>query len=455
MRRRCSIEQKISLIMKTQGLSDKRMKSITKEIERYCTNWKMRIKLVINHPDQKKKQQKLEARISSTLEEVINYGMQIDKSTSIKEKFEKMKEESEKYSTYNANLPIDSNWNQNYARVQEDRNDEYKLGAAEQNHVNVDPSNDRKNNYAEVILPKTDPVIPSSQYKTNLQGSDIMKENILVQPKNGILLESSHVEDYEKFNIIDSITDKLEIKEEMLPMQTILATTINDSKTLETSEIQDNLPNVKSNKHERKEENLQMETVSPTRITESETIKAFSEIQVSEHGLLNETLKSDKTDASGSSGISSQVGFDRKINRNNVKTSTPERQIAVIQDNRKKSDDQFCSFCKYNTRKLGDLRKHQKTVHDQILDKYCKLCNFSTSRADNLTRHVNDIHGTDLFSCNFCLFQCTRKDNLKTHIKLWHQQNEDPCYECKFCSAKYYYKQSLSRHIKKDHRYVI
>merc|ERR1712062_273356 len=137
--------------------------------------------------------------------------MQIDKSTSIKEKFKKMKEESEKYSTCNANLPIDSNWNQNYARIKEDRNDVYKVSADEQNHVKVDPSKDRKNNYVEVILPIPDPVIPSSQYKTNSQGSDIMKENIFEQPKNGIILESSHVNDYEKFNIIDSMTDKIEI----------------------------------------------------------------------------------------------------------------------------------------------------------------------------------------------------------------------------------------------------
>ena len=51
-----------------------------------------------------------------------------------------------------------------------------------------------------------------------------------------------------------------------------------------------------------------------------------------------------------------------------------------------------CTWCKYNSFKIGRVEKHIKTVHLKIKDFNCNTCGYKTSQEGRLKTHMEKVH---------------------------------------------------------------
>jgi uncharacterized C2H2 Zn-finger protein/very-short-patch-repair endonuclease len=77
-----------------------------------------------------------------------------------------------------------------------------------------------------------------------------------------------------------------------------------------------------------------------------------------------------------------------------------------------------CQQCDYVSKRLGDLKKHVKQVHDKIKDFRCPQCDYKTSRSGNLKQHIKDVHSKIKdFECHICDYKASQSISLTKHIK--------------------------------------
>ena len=51
-----------------------------------------------------------------------------------------------------------------------------------------------------------------------------------------------------------------------------------------------------------------------------------------------------------------------------------------------------CAWCKYDSFKIGRVKKHIKTVHLKIKDFNCNTCEYKTSQEGRLKTHMEKVH---------------------------------------------------------------
>jgi len=339
-------------------------------------------------------------------------------------------------------------------RNRKEDSDDFSYGNATYSSTSLEPAKPfmyEKTNYQSELAPTVDHAkkILNVRYHLNQRTHDIQETNYVHfkhEPEFPKILETCSI--YDDNNEIVHRTLLSHVKSEEISYENNKDTRESDSnKNTIIKQHDDSCLNDLNNKADIETKNVSMRIEPMTIIEKCDIVDKLLKVK-DERERLNDTIRSNITDRSYSSGLSSQVTFDKKVERENVKTSTPERQILSCSSRNKVKASSFCSFCDYKTNFTSDLVKHIRTVHDKVLNKFCQFCSFVTSRSDNLARHVKDIHRKETFFCNYCSFKCSRKDNLKVHMKLWHDGKDDPGYACKYCNNKYFYKQSLTRHIK-------
>jgi len=83
-----------------------------------------------------------------------------------------------------------------------------------------------------------------------------------------------------------------------------------------------------------------------------------------------------------------------------------------------------CRKCDYCATKKGNLKAHQKAVHEGF--KYiCKICHKQFSAKSNLKKHFNSVHEENdceerKYPCNLCVYQAKRKSHLQRHFEIKH-----------------------------------
>jgi phage host-nuclease inhibitor protein Gam len=77
-----------------------------------------------------------------------------------------------------------------------------------------------------------------------------------------------------------------------------------------------------------------------------------------------------------------------------------------------------CQQCEYVSKRLADLKRHVKDVHDKIRDLKCHICDYKSSQSSNLKQHIKTVHSKikDL-ECHICDYKTADSSNLRTHIK--------------------------------------
>ena len=101
--------------------------------------------------------------------------------------------------------------------------------------------------------------------------------------------------------------------------------------------------------------------------------------------------------------------FDIKPGKRGAKTKSTKRNERVY----------TCNACKYTTKNLNLLAKHQQSKHK--LEKYsCGECEFTTSAFKDLKSHIKTLHKVKLkeskiYSCDLCEFTATVPRSLRRH----------------------------------------
>ena len=95
----------------------------------------------------------------------------------------------------------------------------------------------------------------------------------------------------------------------------------------------------------------------------------------------------------------------------------------------------------------------KKSLRSSSKEFKCQECTASFYAKENLNRHIDGYHRRmKPYLCEYCKKSFTIKDNLKRHIKLAHQaqQNLKP-HKCIECERTFSWKQGLHRHVSTAH----
>lgn len=122
-----------------------------------------------------------------------------------------------------------------------------------------------------------------------------------------------------------------------------------------------------------------------------------------------------------------------------------------------KKDDVFkCTFCDFSTDRKFKLQYHvEKTSGSGF---FCKKCQIQLDCKGVFDKHM-EVHKEDegIWRCNHCPKVCTSDDRLRHHMSLVHPQavmaekpNGHPCLFPQ-CPKYYITKNSLARHVRKNH----
>ena len=96
-------------------------------------------------------------------------------------------------------------------------------------------------------------------------------------------------------------------------------------------------------------------------------------------------------------------------------SSSPSSYSAIHDGNK----DYKCETCGKSFFKVGDLKRHIRTVHKGNKDYKCEYCCKSFSQASDLKRHIKRIHeGHKDYKCDSCGKSFSVADDLKTHMNI-------------------------------------
>merc|ERR1719342_719066 len=107
-----------------------------------------------------------------------------------------------------------------------------------------------------------------------------------------------------------------------------------------------------------------------------------------------------------------------------------------------------CEQCNYKATHLNHLKRHIKSIHDEI--KYpCDQCSYKATQLGVLKRHIKSIHYGVKYPCDQCNFKATYPHHLRRHIKSIHDEVKYPCDQCNYMASR---PDTLQQHIKLIHR---
>ena len=107
----------------------------------------------------------------------------------------------------------------------------------------------------------------------------------------------------------------------------------------------------------------------------------------------------------------------------------------------------YCKYCKYNTIKQSNLRRHVENIHEGL--KYpCNQCNYKASQQSHLKSHQRSIHEGVKYSCTQCGKQFTTQGEMRNHQQSIH---EGVRYSCDQCASQFTLLRSLKVHMNKKH----
>ena len=101
--------------------------------------------------------------------------------------------------------------------------------------------------------------------------------------------------------------------------------------------------------------------------------------------------------------------------------------------------DHKCDECGKCFVAKSKLELHIKAIHEKIKDKFCDQCDYATSYPDELRKHKNTIHSEDRgdgFECPKCGKLYTTERNLRLHDLRVHQKVKDV--SCLLCLEKFF-----------------
>jgi KRAB domain-containing zinc finger protein len=154
-----------------------------------------------------------------------------------------------------------------------------------------------------------------------------------------------------------------------------------------------------------------------------------------------------------------------------VKTHTQEKPFACPE-----------KFCKYESARLGDVKKHQRRFHSSTANKFngkiwtCYFCSKTLTQFYNLTIHMRRHTKEVPFKCNFCKKKYINLESLQRHIASHTNEKAFKCskcykefktsgdlkqhmvshtkqkrYFCQFCSYGSYFERDINTHVLKRH----
>jgi KRAB domain-containing zinc finger protein len=111
-----------------------------------------------------------------------------------------------------------------------------------------------------------------------------------------------------------------------------------------------------------------------------------------------------------------------------------------------------CDICDFVTRNKIFFEKHSHKTHACTVEcskngfHQCNKCEYSSKERGNLIRHIRNIHLNILrFHCDICDFKCNLDANLQRHIKRIHQHGPKE-YGCDACDKRFFSKAELKTH---------
>ena len=163
------------------------------------------------------------------------------------------------------------------------------------------------------------------------------------------------------------------------------------------------------------------------------------------------------------------IKYEDDLHQNNSNENNPinEKTMQTFYDiktltyaeNIEESKSVHCEFCIEKFYGTHDLKKHIKTVHEQLSDIHekiaeynCHLCEKIFGHEVDLRVHVRRIHeGVKNHECEHCKSEFGRKEYLIRHIKRDHQGIEIKDFKCNLCEKAYTTSARLKYHIKNSH----
>merc|ERR1711981_500053 len=100
--------------------------------------------------------------------------------------------------------------------------------------------------------------------------------------------------------------------------------------------------------------------------------------------------------------------------------------------------------------KIVDLKRHVKTIHEEIKSHRCQICGVKFGQSGHLKVHVKTVHeGIKDYQCQMCDHKFSRSGHLKDHVKVVHEGIKN--HQCQICDQKFGQSGYLKRHVKRVH----
>ena len=123
--------------------------------------------------------------------------------------------------------------------------------------------------------------------------------------------------------------------------------------------------------------------------------------------------------------------------------------------NKEKNKDKFvCEKCDAKFSTKGNLKAHNKIVHDKIKDYVCEQCEYKCSENSHLQYHIKMVHDKIKdYVCEYenCEMKFSTNNNLQMHIKAVHLKIKEHMCEYENCGYKCITSNHLQYHIKHVH----